>query len=114
MRIRPGRRHAPTARAAGPVGLRTVPVLVAAGAAAAAVLSGCSVRDAVCGNDAYPVQAVGSSGSACVPKDQDPPAGYVRYPAGKEPRHVDDKWYTFWNSHTIDKHGNIVKTSGAG
>lgn len=83
--------------------------LAAVGAMAFATLTACSMDEAVCGGGEYPVQAVGSTGSACTPKGKEPPAGYVRYPAGKEPKTVGDKWEEYWNTHVIDKNGNVRK-----
>ena len=37
-----------------------------------------------------------------------PPSGYARYPKGKVPKHVDDKWDTYWQTHTVDAKGNIT------
>ncbi|MEU6124741.1 hypothetical protein [Streptomyces sp. NPDC047123] len=79
------------------------------GVSAAAVLTGCSMQDAICGGEEYPILLVGSSGSACHPKGEEPPKGYARYPEGKVPEHVGDKWDTYWNDHTLDKNGKIIK-----
>ncbi|WP_306215583.1 SCO0607 family lipoprotein [Actinoplanes sp. RD1] len=69
-------------------------------------LSGCWGPDAMCGNGEYPVKAVNSTtGGACVPDGEEPPAGYVRYPEGKTPTHVGDKWDTYWDTHTLDENG---------
>ncbi|MER7283449.1 hypothetical protein ABT369_54415 [Dactylosporangium sp. NPDC000244] len=71
--------------------------------------TGCDMRERVCRSQEYPVKAVGNrTGAACVPKDQQPPAGYVRYPAGKEPVYVDDEWYRYWQTKVVDEHGVIV------
>ncbi|MEU5087621.1 hypothetical protein [Streptomyces sp. NPDC021356] len=72
-----------------------------------ATLTACSTEDAVCGGGEYPVQAVGSTGSACTPQGKEPPKGYVRYPEGKVPETVGDKWDEYWNTHVIDKNGHI-------
>ena len=82
-------------------------LLVLAVAAGLLSAGGCGA-DAICGSDSYPVLQVGGSGSACQAKGSDPGPGYARYPAGKEPRHVDDSWDVFWRSHTLDKAGDIV------
>ncbi len=82
--------------------------------AAAVALTGCSTEDAICGGGEYPVLAVGTTGKACAPNGQEPPKGYVRYPEGKVPQHVGDTWDTYWNTHTIDKNGNIVEASATG
>src|SRR4051812_4012826 len=80
--------------------------LLAASLAAAAVIglgSACTVQDAQCSSGEYPVASVGSSsGGACVKNGEDPPNDrpYVRYPEGKVPEHVDDKWDTYWQNHT--------------
>ncbi|MEU3459287.1 hypothetical protein ABZ721_04935 [Streptomyces sp. NPDC006733] len=79
-----------------------------------ALLTGCSTEDAICGGGEYPVLAVGSTGRACAPNGQEPPAGYVRFPQGKVPEHVSDEWDTYWNTHTVDHNGKIVEVPGAG
>jgi len=75
----------------------------------AALLTGCSIEQASCGGDEYPVLAVGSTGSACVPNGEEPPKGYARYPEGKVPEHVGDKWDVYWETHTLDESGKIIK-----
>ena len=82
-------------------------LLVLAVAAGALSTSGCGA-DAICGSDSYPVIQVGGPGSACQVEGSDPRPGYARYPAGKEPRHVDDPWDVFWRSHTVNRAGDIV------
>ncbi|ANS65803.1 lipoprotein [Streptomyces lincolnensis] len=52
---------------------------------------------------------MGGTGSACVSDDEKPPKGYTRYPEGKEPEHVDDKWDVYWRTHTVDENGKIIK-----
>ncbi|WUH88897.1 hypothetical protein OG900_01305 [Streptomyces sp. NBC_00433] len=77
-----------------------------------ALSTACSTdtRDHMCMSNEYPVAAVGSSlGGSCVTSGQQPPAGYVRYPKGQVPAHVDDKWDTYWQSHTLDAHGHLAK-----
>ncbi|MBD0838549.1 SCO0607 family lipoprotein [Streptomyces sp. TRM68416] len=79
---------------------------------AALTLTGCSgfdFRENICRSSEYPVLAVGSTGSGCVPNDEEPMPGYTRYPEGKVPQHVDDKWDVYWRTHTLDKSGNIIK-----
>ena len=78
----------------------------------AAVLTGCSfqIEEASCGGGQYPVLAVGSTGGDCVPNGEEPPAGYARYPEGKVPEKVGDKWDTYWSTHTLDEQGNVVDT----
>ena len=44
----------------------------------------------------------------CVPEGQEPPAGYVRYPEGKVPEHVGDKWDEYWSTVVVDAKGNVV------
>ncbi|MFE0455870.1 SCO0607 family lipoprotein [Streptomyces sp. NPDC058914] len=75
----------------------------------AVLLTGCSIEEASCGGGEYPVLAVGSTGSACVPDGEQPPAGYARYPEGKVPEHVGDKWDEYWSTHTLDEKGNIIE-----
>ena len=70
------------------------------------LLGGCSFREAICSGGEYPVQAVNStSGRACVADGEQPPAGYVRYPEGKVPQHVDDEWDRYWQEHKLDERG---------
>ncbi|MEU1125377.1 hypothetical protein ABZ371_17885 [Streptomyces sp. NPDC005899] len=78
----------------------------------ALLTTGCSTADAICGGGEYPVLAVGGGGSACAPEGEEPPGGYTRYPAGKVPEHVGDKWDTYWDTRTVDKDGRIVKQPG--
>ncbi|WP_411977123.1 SCO0607 family lipoprotein [Streptomyces solicathayae] len=88
-----------------------------AGAAAAVALTGCAAfeyREDICNSGEYPVQSVGGTGSACVSDEQEPPAGYVRYPAGKVPEQVGDKWDMYWHTHTLDKDGKIIDAPDAG
>ncbi|WP_409236496.1 SCO0607 family lipoprotein [Streptomyces sp. PA5.6] len=99
----------PASRASGRRSARSLVALALTGAAAAAVLTGCSMEDAVCGGGEYPVLHVGSGGSACQPDGEDPPKGYARYPEGKVPEHVGDKWDEYWNDHTLDENGKIVE-----
>lgn len=82
--------------------------LVPVSAALVLTFSGCSIQDAICGGEEYPVLNVGSTGSACVPKGEEPPKGYVRYPEGKVPEQVGDKWDEYWQDHTVDKDGKVV------
>jgi hypothetical protein len=77
--------------------------------AALLVLPGCSWHEKICGSGQYPVKAVGNTtGRTCVTNGQDPPRGYVRYPAGKEPKYVGDKWDKYWRTVVVDEHGDIV------
>ncbi|KOG30118.1 SCO0607 family lipoprotein [Streptomyces resistomycificus] len=94
---------------------KTILGLVLAGTTAA-LLTGCSMsmEDASCGGGEYGVLTVNGTGSACVPDDEDPPKGYVRYPEGKEPEHVGDKWDVYWETHTVDETGKIIKAPDAG
>ncbi|MFI6401599.1 SCO0607 family lipoprotein [Streptomyces sp. NPDC050548] len=88
-----------------------VAVLTAILISTAGPLSACSfsMEDAMCGSGEYPVLAVGStSGGACVKNGDTPPSGYTRYPKGKVPQHVGDKWDTYWETHTVDAKGNIT------
>jgi hypothetical protein len=73
-----------------------------------ALLTGCG-EEAVCGGGEYPVKAVGTAtGRACAPRGEDPPTGYVRYPAGQEPKHLGDKWDKYWETKVVDSTGKIV------
>ncbi|MEL5958107.1 hypothetical protein AADR41_25675 [Streptomyces sp. CLV115] len=83
--------------------------LAVAAATVAMLTTGCSTEDAICGGGEYPVMTIGSTGSACVSDDEDPPKGYVRYPKGKVPEHVDDKWDMYWRTHSVDKDGRIIE-----
>lgn len=87
------------------------------GAAAFVVLTGCSsieYQEDICGSGEYPVLSVGGTGSACVSDGEQPPAGFVRYPEGKVPQQVDDKWDVYWRTHTLDKDGNVIDAPDAG
>ncbi|MEW1721569.1 hypothetical protein [Streptomyces sp. NPDC093109] len=88
--------------------MRTAPALALAGVVMGLALTACSTEDATCGGGEYPVLNVGSTGSACVPNGEEPPKGYARYPEGKVPEHVGDKWDTYWNTHTLDENGKII------
>ncbi len=85
-------------------------------AAATLFLTGCSfeIRDNICSSGHYPVLTVGGTGSDCVPDDEEPPSGYVRYPEGKVPEKVDDEWDVYWRTHTLDKDGNIIDAPAEG
>ncbi|WP_203820099.1 SCO0607 family lipoprotein [Paractinoplanes ferrugineus] len=68
--------------------------------------SGCSIREAICGSGQYPVAAVASyTGRACVSDGEPPPSGFVRFPQGKEPKQVGDKWDRYWAEHRLDGQG---------
>ncbi|MEU4659448.1 hypothetical protein AB0G32_36895 [Streptomyces sp. NPDC023723] len=89
----------------------TALVSALASGAALLALTGCAgfeYREAVCGGGEYPVLSVGGTGSACVPDSAEPPSGYARYPAGKVPQQVDDKWDVYWDTHTLDENGKVV------
>jgi hypothetical protein len=97
------------ARARGRVPATALATVLAVAAVVAAAPAGCSIRDHICRSSEYPVKAVGNkTGRTCVPDGQDPPAGYVRYPAGKVPEYVDDKWDRYWRTVVVDEQGNIV------
>jgi hypothetical protein len=88
---------------------RSVPGLAVAAMTTVFMIGGCSFQQAICRNGEYPVKAIGNTtGRACVADDQEPPEGYVRYPAGKVPKHVDDKWDKYWRNVIVDKDGNVV------
>ncbi|MEW2167193.1 hypothetical protein AB0912_29965 [Streptomyces sp. NPDC007084] len=79
--------------------------------AAAGALTGCAdfgYQEDICGHGEYPALAVGGTGSACFKNSEKPSAGYTRYPAGKVPKQVDDKWDVYWRTHTVDKDGTII------
>ncbi|MEV0118439.1 hypothetical protein AB0H77_35210 [Streptomyces sp. NPDC050844] len=97
-------------------GIRVVTAALAS-AAAVVVLTGCAgleYKEDICSSGEYPVMSVGGTGGACVSDKKDPPAGFVRYPKGKVPQQVDDKWDVYWNTHTVDKDGNIIDAPDAG
>ncbi|MFF5497561.1 SCO0607 family lipoprotein [Streptomyces aquilus] len=97
--------------ASGPRSQKARIAAVLAGAVAALALTGCAgweYRENICGGGEYPVLAVGSTGSACVSDEEEPSAGYVRYPEGKVPREVGDKWDVYWETHTLDENGKTV------
>jgi hypothetical protein len=54
------------------------------------------------------VLSVGATGSACVSDGEEPAAGYARYPRGKVPQEVGDKWDVYWETHTLDENGKII------
>ncbi|KUN75884.1 SCO0607 family lipoprotein [Streptomyces griseoruber] len=84
--------------------------LALACATAAGLLSACSLsfQDAQCSDGEYPALAVNSTGGQCVKDGQEPPEGWVRYPEGKVPEYVGDKWDEYWTTHTLDENGKIV------
>lgn len=96
--------------------VRAAAAAALAGAAAAMALTGCSFayEEDICSSGEYPVLTVGGTGSACVPDDEQPPKGYTRYPEGKVPKQVDDKWDVYWNTHTLDKDGKVIDEPDAG
>lgn len=106
--MRTNNRVRPTSRVISGRRTRTVWGLALAGVTAA-MLTGCSMEDAQCGGGEYPVLTVGSTGGACVTNGEEPPKGYVRYPEGKVPEHVGDKWDEYWSTHTINEKGDIIK-----
>ncbi|MCI3935124.1 SCO0607 family lipoprotein [Streptomyces sp. AN091965] len=90
---------------------RTAAVVALTGAAAVVALSGCSglsLRDDICSGGEYPVMTIGGTGSGCVKNGTKEPKGYTRYPEGKVPQKVDDKWDVYWRTHTVDKKGDII------
>ncbi|MFF2330079.1 MULTISPECIES: SCO0607 family lipoprotein [unclassified Streptomyces] len=106
------RRHHVRPASGGRRPSRSAVGLALASVAVALLTAGCSTEDAVCSDGEYPVLTVGSTGSACVSNDEEPPKGYTRYPEGKVPKHVDDKWYTYWETHTVDENGKITDAPG--
>ncbi|MFI2733751.1 SCO0607 family lipoprotein [Streptomyces sp. NPDC018711] len=90
---------------------RTLPGLLVTALTAPLLLTGCAfqIQDRVCGSGSYPVKAVGNpDGGDCVVDGQEPPEGYVRYPAGKVPEYVGDEWDRYWDTVTVDKDGRAV------
>ncbi|MFB7308427.1 SCO0607 family lipoprotein [Streptomyces sp. NPDC056192] len=87
-----------------------------AGAAAVVALTGCSAfeyKEDICMSNEYPVLTVNGTGSACVSNGREPQAGFMRYPEGKVPQQVDDRWDVYWNTHTLDKDGNVIDAPDA-
>ena len=74
---------------------------------AALGMAGCA-PDAICRTGEYPVIQIGGTGRACVADDDDPPAGYTRFPAGQAPGQGDDDWDLYWRTHTVDANGRTV------
>ncbi|MFF4274121.1 SCO0607 family lipoprotein [Streptomyces sp. NPDC001536] len=95
-------------------GARTAAAL--ASLAAVVALTGCSLayEEDICSNGEYPVLSVGGTGSACVSDGEKPPTGYTRYPQGKVPQQVDDKWDVYWRTHTLDKDGKVIAAPATG
>lgn len=88
---------------------RRISLLLVAAVAVGGLAAACSWRESICRSGEYPVAAVDSTtGRACVADGEEPPAGYVRFPSGKEPKHVDDEWDLYWRSHKLDERGNEV------
>lgn len=89
---------------------RGVLVVLTLAGLSGALLVGCMSGDRICRSGEYPVKHVGTTtGRTCVPDGEEPPAGYVRYPAGKVPKHVGDKWDKYWSTVVVDDKGNIVR-----
>jgi hypothetical protein len=84
--------------------------VLAAAVVCAPLLSGC-IPQAICAGDAYPVMRVGGTGRQCVAEGAEPPAGFVRFPAGKVPEKVDDEWDVYWRTHTLDESGTTVEVA---
>jgi hypothetical protein len=80
--------------------------------AALALTGGCLGQERICRAGEFPVKAVGNTtGRTCVGEGKEVPAGYVRYPPGKEPVHVDDEWDRYWRTVVVDEHGNVTRSS---
>jgi len=86
---------------------RLLPLLVLAGLAGT-LLTGCAYEESICSDGEYPVLAVGGAGSACVKNGQEPDKGWSRYPAGKVPEKVGDKWDEYWQTRTLDENGKVI------
>ncbi|MEU2447341.1 hypothetical protein ABZ588_28035 [Streptomyces althioticus] len=106
-----------TATATAPrIGRARIAAAALAGAAAVVAVTGCAgfeYREDICGADEYPALSVGGTGAICVSSKEAPPEGFARYPQGKVPQQVDDKWDLYWNTHTLDENGKIVDVPGA-
>ncbi|MEU2231689.1 SCO0607 family lipoprotein [Streptomyces vietnamensis] len=87
-----------------------------AGSAAVVTLTGCAgieYQEGICNSGGHPAMPVGGTGSACVSDGQEPPAGFVRYPEGKVPQQVGDKWDVHRDTHADDKDGDIIDAPDA-
>jgi hypothetical protein len=85
--------------------VHAVAVVVVAGVF---LTTGCT-RESICADGEYPVKAVGNTtGRACQANGTQPQPGYVRYPPGKVPQYVGDKWDRYWSTVVVDSNGNIV------
>ncbi len=85
----------------------SLPVALGASVVALLSLSACSgISQGICGGDEYPVAQIGTAGTACQANGTDPAEGYTRYPEGKTPQKVGDKWDTYWQEHVLDANGN--------
>lgn len=104
----------PASGATGRRGVRVAAATALSAVAAAVALTGCSFQGDICSEGEYPVMTVGNTGSACAKDGEEPPKGYVRYPEGKVPQKVDDKWDVYWRTHAVDEDGNIVEVPDAG
>ncbi|MEU4105699.1 hypothetical protein AB0F16_34880 [Streptomyces tanashiensis] len=83
--------------------------LAAAGLGLALLLTGCASQERVCGSGRYPVKAVGNNdGQDCVADGQEPPEGWVRYPAGQVPEYVGDEWDRHWSRVIVDAEGRTT------
>jgi hypothetical protein len=90
--------------------MRTLSRLLPVLALSAVVLTGCTGQEKICRDGEYPVKAVDSTtGRACTPNGEEPPAGYVRYPDGKVPKHIGDEWDTYWSTRSIDGNGTVTE-----
>ncbi len=66
-------------------------------------LSSCSWDEHVCSDGEYPVKSAnGGMGGACVKDGEEPPEQYERYPEGKVPRVLGDKWDVYWDQKQIE------------
>ncbi len=83
-------------------------VLLRAGVAGVFTTGGCWGPEAICSSGEYPVAAVRDTGRVCVKDGQVPPAGWVRFPPGKEPEYVDDRWDQYWQRRLLDENGQEV------
>ncbi|SEB77550.1 hypothetical protein SAMN04490357_0359 [Streptomyces misionensis] len=90
-----------------------VSLIACSTATLAALLTGCTTADAICQSGQYPVQYVGATGGDCVDNGHEVPKGTFRYPKDKTPKHVDDKWDRYWQTHTLDEHRAIIKAPPA-
>ncbi len=79
-----------------------VPVMLTIGllVGATGATVGCSLHERVCSEGRYPVvEATGLEGKTCVDDGDEPPSGYMRYPADKVPVYLEDDYKPTWRDY---------------